>query len=136
MIGADYRKANAGKADDWTKSHIRKYAYTVDKLPEGSKAKPKTSANRTMMIALATANGLGEKAEKFKDDSVSNNGQMVMSITNMLRAVAKKRFGLYDLDEHWRKIEPTDGLIEDIDGPVEKKDGTPVKAKTKAADAE
>lgn len=135
IISDDYRKANKNKEPDWVKNFMIDQAYTLEQLKEGSKKKPELLMNRTMLIELATKNGCGEKAAKYSDDGKYNNGNVAMSIGNILRAVAKKRFGLVKLDESFKKIPVDDPLVIDLDGPTQKRDGTPIKAKKEKEDA-
>ena len=110
MISNEYRKEYAKREPDWLKKFVTLQCYEDEKLPEGSKkTKIKKIANLGKMVKLAKVNNLD--VSKFNTDAY-NHGQKIMNINNVLRAAARKRFGLKDLSGAFIKIAPSDKLVE------------------------
>lgn len=111
IIDPKYRTKYRGNAD-WLSSFIDeqvKQAVTREKTvtaEDGTKTTEvvktaKTRIDMPSLFGLAEANHLD--VAKYKADAEKPNapGRLRMTIGNMLRAVARKRHGLYDIEGVW-----------------------------------
>lgn len=148
IIGKKYGKGYRG-AEDWCRDFIDeqvKVAKTSTKEVKNEETGEVTTETRELkgkvldidkLLGLARVNNLDEGAianlEKQKDKR-NAPGRIRMSIGNMLRAAAKKRHGLYDLDGEWTDA-PTD-FVGETERTEERDGKTIAKAPAQEAPAE
>lgn len=94
----------------------------------------KTRVNLDRLFALAEANHIN--VEKYRDQADRPNapGRLRMTIGNMLRAAARHRHGLFDLESNW--VDADADFLGDAERTHER-DGTKIaKAKPEAEEAD
>lgn len=114
IIDEKYKGKYKG-ASDWAGLQLEEQCYDAQ---EKGPAIP----NLNKMIKLAKANKMDkDKLAEMEARSGAANaiGNIRMAIGNMLRAAAKRRFGLYDLAGEWVKA-PKDFLVDGDGQPLEK----------------
>ena len=122
------------EASDWMGDFIRKNASAFEEVTvNGKTVEQEAGLDVDALFTLAENNGLDVASHKKRKKDPGFVGNFRMSLGNMLRAVARKRHGLYDVENTFRKA-PADWLSEQ--GAPEKathtKDGEKIAVKKAA----
>lgn len=117
IIDPKYKGKYKG-ASDWTGELINGQCVNTDDKKKGLNLKD--------LFAMADNNGIDTVEWRKQEGQKNAPGRLRMTIGNQLRAIAKKRGGLFGADEKWHQADPA---FMDGAEPVEDRKGNSLKPK-------